>query len=54
MLTSMDVKFIFDSACLSEIKDCSVLQILKRELDGRPGGGGGLPYETDGDARRKF
>ena len=19
-----------------------------------PGGGGGLPYETDGDARRKF
>ena len=31
MLTSMDVKFIFDSACLSEIKGCSVLQIFSKQ-----------------------
>ena len=43
--------FAFVNTCVEECSIC--VRYFSRKLDGGPGGGG-LPYESDGDARRKI
>ena len=44
---------MFHDEKIGELLAKNTARRVKRELDGRPGGGGGLPYETDGDVPGK-
>ena len=58
------LKSALRSACPDDRSSLEILSFLlksgvdvsnaRRNNDVSPGGGGGLPFETDGDARRKF